>query len=295
VAFARAGAFARGELRVFAGDRLPSERADAAAGFVSEQWGGLEAALDRSVWRDRGTAQVRLRGWTGSLAGLTAFGSYESGTRGSRLGPLVTFPDTLSVLADTLPRALAFTERTAIRLGASFAWRGAAASAAALRVEADSLLPLSLEVDRGQPLLPGATHDGFELWARLPSPWQGLHLEGSLQQWRSPGPYLPEQIYRGQLAFHRLYRESFELWWSLGVRGRDPMQIHLLSEEDPVGAIVQVPFYQSWYGRIQVRIVTMRIFIAWENLSVRRNLQDYPGRVLPHTRAVYGLRWTLWN
>ena len=44
-----------------------------------------------------------------------------------------------------------------------------------------------------------------------------------------------------------------------------------------------------------MRIVSVRVFIRWENFTVRRNLQDYPGRLLPPTRTVYGVRWILWN
>jgi hypothetical protein len=73
--------------------------------------------------------------------------------------------------------------------------------------------------------------------------------------------------------------------------------VHLLGEEDEEGVqpLETVPFYQNWYGRIQVRIVTVQIFIVWENFIRRRNLQNFPGRVLPITRTSYGLRWTMWN
>jgi hypothetical protein len=66
-------------------------------------------------------------------------------------------------------------------------------------------------------------------------------------------------------------------------------------EENPEITLASVPFYQNWYARMEVRIVTVRIFIGWENFTIRRNLQDFPGRLLPITRAVYGLRWTMWN
>jgi hypothetical protein len=56
-----------------------------------------------------------------------------------------------------------------------------------------------------------------------------------------------------------------------------------------------VPFYQNWYARMQVRIVTVQIFIAWDNFSRRPELQHYPGRVLPITRTMYGIRWTMFN
>ena len=56
-----------------------------------------------------------------------------------------------------------------------------------------------------------------------------------------------------------------------------------------------VPFYQSWYALIQVRVLELRVFIAWENFTVRRNNRDFPGRNLPIFRAHYGIRWYLWN
>jgi hypothetical protein len=59
--------------------------------------------------------------------------------------------------------------------------------------------------------------------------------------------------------------------------------------------LASVPFYQNWYVRMEARIVTVRLFIGWENFTIRRNLQDFPGQRLPITRAVYGIRWTMWN
>ncbi len=56
-----------------------------------------------------------------------------------------------------------------------------------------------------------------------------------------------------------------------------------------------VPFYQSWFVRLQLRIVTVRAFIMWENFTIRQRNQDFPGRILPSTRSFYGVRWTLWN
>ncbi|MFH1762910.1 MAG: hypothetical protein ABIF09_01845 [Gemmatimonadota bacterium] len=56
-----------------------------------------------------------------------------------------------------------------------------------------------------------------------------------------------------------------------------------------------VPFYQSWFVRLQLRIVTVRAFIMWENFTIRQRNQDFPNRILPSTRSFYGVRWTLWN
>jgi hypothetical protein len=56
-----------------------------------------------------------------------------------------------------------------------------------------------------------------------------------------------------------------------------------------------VPFYQSWNAHLMIRVVTVRLFLRWENLFLRQNNQDLPGRLLPTTRVMYGVRWTLRN
>jgi hypothetical protein len=67
----------------------------------------------------------------------------------------------------------------------------------------------------------------------------------------------------------------------------------LTTGDDPTFA--RVPFLQSWDLWLQVRVLTVRIFIRSENLTLRGGNQDFPGRLLPQTRSVYGVRWTLWN
>jgi hypothetical protein len=164
--------------------------------------------------------------------------------------------------------------------------------------ENDVHLPLATELDRGSPITAGTERYGVEAWGSLPTPWRSLRLEGSYQWWESEGPYLPKQTYQGALVFHRTYLESgnFELWWSVGVRGHDPMLVFVA--EDGLGGaagLQRVPFFQSWYGRITARIVSVRLFFTWDNFTRRENLQDFPGRVLPLTRSFFGLRWDLWN
>jgi hypothetical protein len=215
-------------------------------------------------------------------------------------------PDTLASDTSSVDPGPAFglSDRTTTRFGAQLRWREAVISGARLSIEADSLLPLGLEPDRGQPALAAGTRTGWEVWGRVPTPLTGLRIEGSLQQWDEGWPYLPKRIYQGAFVYHRTFLESgnFEFWWTIGVRGRGPMTVHRIlpeeegdEEQDPQARLASVPFSQSWYGRIQLRIVTVRLFVGWENFTIRRNLQDYPDRLLPITRAVYGLRWTMWN
>jgi hypothetical protein len=91
-----------------------------------------------------------------------------------------------------------------------------------------------------------------------------------------------------------LESRNLEVWADVGVKGRDPMRV---PQVDPDGepVMAEVPSFQSWYGRLQIRIVTVRIFVLWENFTIRDENQDFPGRVLPPTRALYGVRWTMWN
>ena len=313
--FSRSGVWARGEYRRFGGDDLPASGIDLAGGASRPGVGGISADLARGSWADNPTSSRRARAWTEPLLGVVSlFGSWESGTYGSRTMPLLDAeppPDSVAddgAEAPELPETeedvtpvplFGITDRRATRLGAALSWRGVSLSGALLEVESDSLIPLGIEPDRGSPFLAGTKRTGWEVWGGIPTFWEHLRLEGSLQQWDEPGPYLPEQIYRGALVFHKTYleTENFELWWKIGVRGNSPMSVHILGEEDEDGLrpLEVVPFYQNWYGRIQIRIVTVQIFIGWDNFIRRRNLQNFPGRVLPITRTWYGLRWTMWN
>ena len=82
----------------------------------------------------------------------------------------------------------------------------------------------------------------------------------------------------------------------MGVRGRDPMDVRVLAGQDAGDTtLASVPFYQSWYGTSRSASSPSGSSSNWENFTIRRNLQDFPGRVLPITRAFYGIRWTLWN
>ena len=296
------GLWARGELRLFGDDELPDRNLDVGAGLTREGWGGVAGGLHRATWVGASTSSMGARGWLGPLKGAALFGSWESGTFGGRDGPLLDgtttpLPPFLPQQADD-PPAVAITDRSALRLGGSLSLRGATFSGAALFIESDLQLPLGTELDYRSPTEPGVKRTGFEGWGSLPMLWTGLRLEGSYQRWDQDGPYLPRQVYRGSFEFHRVYKESenLEFWWSLGVRGHDPMSVFVVDDgEGGPGGLQTVPFYQSWYGRIQVRVVTIRLFLGWENFTLRRDLQNFPGRKLPFARSFFGLRWDMWS
>lgn len=172
-------------------------------------------------------------------------------------------------------------------------------SAAHVSLEADSLLPLGLAMDHGTAPLPGGKRSGWEAVATLPVPgFPGLSIRGSYQEWDSAWSYMPKRIYDGAFVYHNTFLPTgdLELWTRVGVRGHDPMDVRVMTASDSLGSVpASVPFYQSWYFHLQVRVVTVRAFIDWENFSIRRNLMDFPDRALPITRATYGIRWNLWN
>ena len=306
--YGRRGLWGRAEYRLFGGD-LPNDRLDIQAGLDLGVLGGVAADAARASWYETTTMSQRVRVWTQPYLGFSFFGSWESGAHGSRTLPLmdgVLGSDSIMageslnhVTSGERSDPFGITERAATRFGARIAWRDATISAAKLRIESDSLIPLGIELDRGSPLLPGMISKGWEVWGSLPAVLGGLRLEGSVQQWQEAAPYLPKKIYKAALVFHRSFLDSgnLELWGTLGVRGHDPMKVHVLrGGSEPEDRTLQtVPLYENWYGRIQVRVLTLRVFVAWENITVNRNLQTFPGRILPALRSVYGIRWSLWN
>jgi hypothetical protein len=233
------------------------------------------------------------------------------------------------VPADSIPAVLPgprFAEQSGSRYGVEFNWRGLSLAGALLKTESDSLFLLGLPTDRSGSTQTGGSRDGFELSARVPIYPKGFSLVGWWQSWdqgedvwttpadttaepelvskdKVPWRYLPSHNYQASLSFHDTFKETgnLEVWFDLGVRGRQrmatpfPQEIELGEEEEPRMIPTMVPFYQSWFARIQVRIVTVRAFFMWENFTVQQRNQDYSGRILPATRSLYGVRWTLWN
>jgi hypothetical protein len=166
----------------------------------------------------------------------------------------------------------------------------------------------------------GGTRKGYEVSGRIPLYPRGMALVGSYQWWdqpedvwtvpddslgtsepladeKIPWRYLPRRNYQASLSFHNTFLPTgnLEVWFDLGVQGRDPMVVPFREEVDDFVAPITVPFYQSWFVRLQIRVVTVRAFIMWENFTLRQRNQDFPGALLPATRSLYGVRWTMRN
>ncbi len=201
-----------------------------------------------------------------------------------------------------------FHAREGVRVGARLQWQGASLSGAWVRVETDALPPFALPFDRDGLVLPGGVRSGVEVEGRVPLNRlrRGLELAGTGQFWATPEGedpwrYLPERSWTGELRwYHEGYDGRLEVWADVGVRGRDPMLVPLPLPEAGEGPdepvlFQEAPYTQSWFARLQFRVVTVRVFVHWENLAFRQENADLPGRVQPQTRAMYGIRWTMWN
>ena len=291
--------------RLFGGPDLPSRAVEVEGGADLLGYGRLHGRWSSEAWAGEALSSFALHAWTTPFLGLSAFASFDDGKRGSRIFPPRELqpPDTGDTGEEEEPEPAEpgpthhVTDRRMLRVGGSFAWGPLRLQGALLSLEADSLAPLGLVLDRGGPITAAGELTGWEAAGRIELPVDGFALVGSYQDWDGEARYLPGRIYRGAVDFHDVFLESgnLEVWGALGVRGRDPMLVPVPAPQDGEATLARVPFYQSWYADVQVRIVTVRLFIRWENFTVRDRLQDYPERILPATRAMYGVRWVLWN
>ena len=290
--------------RRFSGDGVADANFEVAAGG-SHALGALDGSVRAERWGGQYVMSWRARIETASFKGFSLFAAFEDGETGTpfvgeyeaylrslRLGP----PPQPTPVEEPRPR---FTKRTGIRAGGTFAWRDFSVSGALLSLEVDSLRPLGLILDPEGVTVAGGDRTGFEATARLPLPISGFALQGAFQAWDDGLPYLPRRLLDGALTYHGIFKESrnLEVWGSAGVRHRDAMSIGILQPGgDPtVPDLVEVPFLEEWYTHIQVRIVTVSLFLRFENIRRKSDNIDFPNRRQPQYRSFYGVNWTLNN
>ncbi|RMH14425.1 MAG: hypothetical protein D6701_11295 [Gemmatimonadetes bacterium] len=326
------GAWLRSALRWSEGEGLPSTVFEARGGFGRPGLFDADAGFTHERWDGRGASRGYARAVAGPFHGVSLFATLARGRRGVPFVPAhedaARVRDSLNALADSL-RALPggdtlvtqidtipvlpsvdLTDRTSFRIGAAFAWRGVEVAGALVRIDPDTLHPVGLLLDPDGLVLPGAVRTGWEASVRLPLPI-GFGFEGVYRSWDGDLPYLPERTWDAAFTYHGIFKESgnLEVWGRLGVTGHDPLLLPIPDPEaevepppgggDPSGESVippleRVPFYQDWFAFIEARIVTVRVFVRFENFVAKPN-RDFPGRDLVRTRTLYGIRWTLRN
>ena len=297
--------WAQGAARRFSGHGVQRENYEVAAGGAHASVATLDGSLRVERWAGQYATSWRARIETAPLQGFSLFAFYEDGETGApfvseyeaylrSLKPGPPLPPAL--LEKPRPR---FTNRTGIRAGGRFSWRDFHFSGARLSMEADSLRPLGLALDPDGISVMGGDRLGFEATARIPLPMRGFVLEAAVQAWDDDLAYLPKRLWDGALTYHGIFKESrnLEVWGGLGVTRRDPMPIGILeSGGDPtVPDLVVVALSEEWYTHIQVRIVTLNLFIRWENIRGKSDNVDFPDRQQPRFRTIYGIRWVMNN
>jgi hypothetical protein len=309
LALHRDGFWARGGLRDNGGPGWPGSSQFASGGVHFPVLGGIGLGAERESWTEESNVRVHGRVWTRPLLGLSLFAEVDDGRRGvPRFIPprIPEVPNGENGENGDPPEEppplppVSFVDRTGIRAGGEFTREGLRLGVAVLRVQADALHPTGLPLDRGAPAVAGGERDGFELSGRIPlSPiLDGLALEGAAQFWDDTGEwaYLPRHNHDARVSYHNVFLENrnLEVWADVGVRGRDGMTV-FQGEAFGDDGLASVRSYQSWFARLQVRVATARIFIDWENFTIRDGNMDFPGRTLFSTRTLFGVRWTMWN
>jgi hypothetical protein len=107
-------------------------------------------------------------------------------------------------------------------------------------------------------------------------------------------PYLPEQSGRIALEAHGLFFGG-QLEPSLRVEALHHGAARVPSGVDATAFDGTSLAYTQANLQLQIRILDVRAFFIFDNITDQRVLADFPGRPLPGGRFYYGLRWTFRN
>ncbi len=319
LALDRGSWWAEAEARRQGGTGWPDGVQGVEAGALLGNFVGASASMERQSWDGEAGTTLHGRLWTSPVLGVSLFAEGESGRKAV---PSMVFPELPAEeppesgngdgdeangdeengteVVDRYPPR--FQELTGFRVGAEFQQGDLSLGAAFLGVDPDSLHPTGLPFDRGGPTVAGGMRTGIELSGRVPlTPLlDGLTLQGEGQIWEAmpDWSYGPEKSWDVGIRYHNVFFDTrnLEVWTDVGLRGRDRMAVPLADPGDPeAGGLQGVPVNQSYYARVQIRVVSAKIFIQWDNFTFRDDNMDLPDRALPRTRVFYGVRWTLWN
>lgn len=295
--YRRDGHWLGGTMRHRTNEWLPATEAEFTAG--TNLPGGLEIGADLTTadWRGGNRAtSVSLRSTFAPVRGIRGVGEWTTGSRG------VPF----SHDADGIPL---ITDRTALRLGAEFALRGVRGGVARLTMDTDSVAGFGPDFDAPALRLSGGRVSGWEFSGHLPLFWKPLSAHGWYTTWTdgTPWAYLPASTWRAGLTYHHLPLGSGNLEFIARIEANrrgamrvPPVAAAAPEEEDDVAAD-EVPDFEIVPGRttfdfyFQVRIMEVRAFLRWENITHRIDLFDLPGRTLPGQRLLYGVKWEFRN
>ncbi|HET6229150.1 MAG TPA: TonB-dependent receptor plug domain-containing protein [Longimicrobiaceae bacterium] len=301
----------QGEARLFraghgyAGDGAElSLRADAGLSKFVAATGEL-----RSV-TSQGTTGLEMEGGVrvGPFAGFSAFGSVAAGKRpltytADSVRTRLTFGGLGGVVPSTVVDTIVGFRTTsgsinAARVGAEWSRGTALVGAAAVRTDADQVVPFGLGFDPGLAPVQAGAVNSIEAYASVPIYFQWARLDGWYSRTADTGgrPFLPVDRARAGITFHKVfYTGNLEPTARVEALVRGPATTLGVDSQGRLDYSGQTQRYALFNFYLQIRIIDVRLFLQTENLIGRRTAADIPGLFLPGTRNMYGFRWFFRN
>jgi hypothetical protein len=225
-----------------------------------------------------------LHGELSCPCGASVFGELTGGRRGARL---------------RRSGLVIVTERTGWRAGESLALgERVSGSVAVVGLEQDMAYPFGLPFDtHGATASHGARPRHRSVWP--PRRRAGLARRRKLDHRLEPGRRLDVHAASARGGRPRAARAAAAVrqprdpradgGYPARGRPRPPRR-----SRGRVAGFTAIPGYTRIDGYLQIRIIDVRAFIRWEDLT-GQEIMDVPGRVLRGPRIFYGVKWNLWN
>lgn len=268
------------------------------AAFLPRVEAGLEAdvhlgpvrvggELRRASWDDAdATLYHSLHGEFSVIPGAAVFGELTGGRRGA---------PTFGESADSV----IVTDRTGWRAGVSVALgQRVAGNVAVVNLEQDMAYPFGLPFDTAALPVAAESARGIEASGRLVIVPGWIAVDGSITDWsRAVGwTYMPLRTWRSALELHALPLPSgnLEILGRLEATQRGKNLVYQGPVDEAPASTVVIPGYTRIDGYLQIRIIDVRAFLRWEDLTGQQ-IMDLPGRFHRGPRIFYGVKWNMWN
>lgn len=287
-------ASAEARIRGDAGDAAPATSLEAEANLHPLPFVTVGGGATRESWEHgESFSGLSARGVLGPVLGVRAFAEWSDGERGI---PYLTSP----------AGAVRSESRTTERAGLDLGWGRLSLGGAVVRVEGDAVALPALPRLQTPPSLtagpyPGFTLEGFEVAGTVPTLWAPLNLEGSYTRLRAPDGEAwallqPTEQARGGVVYHGSPLDNDQLEVLLRVEQVYRGAMLVASQADGgAGRPVLVDPLQMLNLDLQIRVITVRAYLHWENITNRQLQNDLPGRNLPGQHVYFGVKWELFN
>jgi hypothetical protein len=283
-------------------------------GGVDGRFGPLRAGgeLTRADWPGAAaTLHYGAHAEVGLPLGASVFGELTGGRRGAPppLRPAVPVPgdpDTTALSAFRLavdePVSSVIGERSGWRAGVALQLgRRASGSLSYIALEQDRARPFGLPFDTAGGPSPVGEARGVEAYGRLVIIPRWLAIESWINDWQQNAgwAYMPARSWRTALELHALPLASGNLEILARVEGaqRGAALVYAPDRDglEPGDAGITTVAAQTVFNAyLQIRVIDVRVFLRWEDLSAQQ-IEDLPGRFVRGQRIFYGVKWNLWN